>query len=152
MKIIGLFCLAAIAVQGPLVSCSLRKPASGSTAPLTEKERFFVTEVKPLFEQQCLRCHNGTTLPDKLNLTSGEAALKGRLRGQRYITPGRPDQSLIVAAVSHKGTHRPLMPNLVPLTLTDDQIGVLREWIEDGAVWPAGPAGQLKAVANPENP
>lgn len=152
MKIIGLFCLAAIAVQGPLVSCSLGKPASASTAPLTEKERFFVTEVKPLFERQCLRCHNGTALPDMLNLTSGEAALKGRLRGQRYITPGRPDQSLIVAAVSHKGTHRPLMPNLVPLTLTDDQIGVLREWIEDGAVWPAGPAGQLKAVANPENP
>lgn len=152
MKIFGLFCLAAVAVQGPLVSCSLWKPASATNGPLTERERFFVTEVKPVLERQCLRCHNGTTLPGKLNLSSGDVALAGRLRGQRYIVPGRPDQSLVIAAVSHKGNHRPLMPNLVPLTLTDDQIGVLREWIEDGAVWPTGSAGQLKAVVNPENP
>ena len=152
MKTFGLFCLAAVAVQGPLISCSLWKPAAASAAPLTEKERFFVAEVRPVLERQCLRCHNGTTLPGKFNLSSGETALEGRLRGQRYITPGHPEQSLMITAVSHKGTHRPLMPNLVPLTLTEDSIGVLREWIEDGAVWPTGSAGQLKAVANPENP
>jgi hypothetical protein len=38
------------------------------------------------------------------------------------------------------------------MTLTEDQIGDLSEWIEDGAYWPKGDAGQLHPVFNPENP
>ena len=36
------------------------------------------------------------------------------------------------------------------ISLTEDQIGELREWIEDGAYWPAGPKGILKAETGPE--
>lgn len=141
MKILGLCCLAAVAVQGPLVSCSLWK-SNPKPAPLTENERFFVTEVKPVLQRQCLRCHNGTTLPGKLDLRSRDTVQPG------FIHPGRPDDSLIVTAVSRRSTHPRMMPQC-PVSLTDDQIGILREWIEDGAAWPAG---TLKAVPNPENP
>lgn len=144
MKILGLCCLAAVSVQGPMVSCSSWKVHPSAT-PLTEKERFFVTEVKPLLERNCLRCHNGTAIPGKLDLRSKNKVKDG------YIRPGRPGESLLVTAVSRKGTHPLLMPQL-PVSLTDDQIGVLREWIEDGAVWPSGPEGTLRAVRNPENP
>lgn len=144
MKLLTLLCLAAVAVQGPLISCSLCKPAAKS-APLTERERFFVTEVKPLLERNCLRCHNGTTLPGKLDLRSHDRVAPG------FIRPGRPDSSLLITAVSRNGTHPKMMPKLT-MSLTDDQIGVLREWIEDGAAWPGGTEGTLKAVANPENP
>jgi hypothetical protein len=43
------------------------------------------------------------------------------------------------------------MPRL-EVSLTDDEIGGLSEWIEDGAYWPEGSAGQLHAVYNAENP
>lgn len=144
MKIFAVVCLAAVTVQGPLVSCSLFK-SDGAANSLSEKERFFVTEVKPVLERNCLRCHNGTALPGKLDLRSSDTITPG------YIRPGKPDASLLVTAVSRKGTHPKLMPQL-PLSLTDDQIGVLREWIEDGAAWPLGPEGQLKPVVNPESP
>jgi hypothetical protein len=38
------------------------------------------------------------------------------------------------------------------ISLTDDQIGVLREWIEDGAFWPDGERGTLRAQSSPEKP
>ncbi len=144
MKVLGLFCLAAVAVQGPLVSCSLWKSGS-EHARLTENERYFVTEVKPVLERNCLRCHNGATLPGKLDLRNKDTVKPG------FIHPGDPDKSLLVSAISRKGTHPLLMPKLT-MSLTDDQIGVLREWIEDGAAWPSGQEGSLHAVANPENP
>lgn len=144
MKILGICCLAAVAVQGPIVSCSLSKPGGGAAA-LTEKEQFFVTEVKPMLQRNCLRCHNGATMPGRLDLRN-----RGTV-APRFIHPGKPDKSLLITAISRNGTHPLLMPKLT-LSLTDDQIGVLREWIEDGAVWPRGPEGQLKAVHNPENP
>ena len=143
MKMLAVLCLAAVSVQGPLVSCSLFR--SGGAQSLTEKEQFFVSEVKPILERNCLRCHNGTVLPGKLDLRRRDLVAPGCLK------PGQPEASLLVTAVSRKGTHPMLMPQL-PVSLTDDQIGVLREWIEDGAVWPTGAAGTLKAVANPENP
>ncbi|MCX6855510.1 MAG: hypothetical protein NTV80_11475 [Verrucomicrobia bacterium] len=32
------------------------------------------------------------------------------------------------------------------VSLTDDEIGMLHEWIEDGAYWPKGEQGRLHAV------
>ena len=71
--------------------------------------------------------------------------------GRPFIIPGDPDCSLIVAAVTRRGTHPRLMPRQ-ELSLTEDEIGELSEWIEDGAYWPEGSAGKLQAVFNPENP
>jgi hypothetical protein len=144
MKVVTYCFLAALTVQGPIVSCSVWKPVANA-APLTEKEQFFVAEVKPILQRNCLRCHDGTVLPGKLDLRNRE------LVDSQFIRPGHPDASLLVTAVSRKGTHPMLMPQL-PLSLTDDQIGVLREWITDGAVWPSGPEGTLRTVKNPESP
>jgi hypothetical protein len=144
MKLLALLCLAAVAVQGPLVSCSLWPSRAGGVAP-TGNGHFFVTEVKPILERNCLRCHNGVTLPGKLDLRSRDTVKPG------YIRHGNPDDSLLITAVSRNATHPRMMPQC-PVSLTDDQIGVLREWIEDGAAWPAGHEGRLRAVPNPENP
>jgi hypothetical protein len=47
--------------------------------------------------------------------------------------------------VQRGGTHPKMMPRK-EISLTEDQIGMLREWIEDGAYWPEGEKGTLKAV------
>ncbi len=127
--------------------------ASCSTIPnhSNVKEQYFLTEVKPVLQQNCLRCHNGTMPSPALNLTSKDDAFKRNSRGQNYILPGRPDQSLLVTAVQRSGAHLKLMPR-TDISLTDDQIGMLREWIEDGAFWPTDKNGILKPQSNPENP
>lgn len=136
----------------PLALLSLSGSGCQTSAPQADATDFFVSNVKPVLQKQCLRCHTGPMAPAGLDLSSGQTALRAqKADGRRFIVPGDPDHSLLVQAVARSGTHPKLMPRLV-LSLTDDQIGILREWIEDGAHWPAASAGQLTATANAENP
>jgi hypothetical protein len=121
-------------------------PACALVTPSTsEREHYFLTEVKPVFQQHCLACHNGTLPPPALNLVSKTAAFKRSPSGRDYILPGDPCCSLLISAVQRGGTHPKMMPRK-DMSLTEDQIGMLREWIEDGAYWPEGEKGTLKAV------
>jgi len=115
------------------------------------QERYFLTEVKPVLQQHCLACHNGSLPPPALNLTSKATAFTRRARGRDYILPGDPDCSLLISAVQRGGTHLKMMPRR-EISLTEDQIGMLREWIEDGAYWPEGEQGTLKPQKSVENP
>ncbi len=118
--------------------------------PVAEQEHFFLHEVKPILERNCLRCHAGPSAPAGLDLSS-PAVITATSKGRRFISPHQPGQSLMLTAVSRKGTHPTLMPRL-DISLTDDQIGVLTEWIEDGAAWPSGSAGSLHHVPSAEKP
>lgn len=114
-------------------------------------DTFFQREVRPILELNCLACHNGRTLPGHLDLTTRATALAGRVGGRRFLVPGRPDDSLMLTAVSRRGTHPKLMPQR-DLSLSEEDIGTLHEWIEDGANWPEGERGVLSPRSNPEVP
>lgn len=120
-----------------------------STGGSTE-ERYFAREVKPVLQQHCLRCHNGVQPPPALNLTSKETAFRNGRGGKHFIVPGKPDSSLLITAIQRGGTHSKMMPR-ADISLTDDQVGALREWIEDGAFWPEGAAGELRHESTGEN-
>lgn len=158
--------ISSVSIPKPVVSFLVMKPiaslliiatlsiaACSTSRPVSAKERYFTAHVKPVLEANCLRCHQTATAPAGLNLSNREGALSPRSprTGRPFIIPGDPDCSLLVAAISRKGTHPKIMPRL-EMTLTEDQIGDLSEWIEDGAYWPKGNAGQLHPVFNPENP
>ena len=115
----------------------------------SEQEHYFLTEVKPILQQHCLRCHNGSLPSPALNLTRKATAFQRSTSGRPYIMPEDPDCSMLISAVQRGGTHPKMMPRK-DISLTEDQIGELREWIEDGAYWPAGPKGILKAEIGPE--
>ena len=115
------------------------------------QERYFLTEVKPVLQQHCLRCHNGAMPPPALDLTSKATVFTRSATGRDYILPEDPDCSLLVSAIQRGGTHPKMMPR-TDISLTDDQIGMLREWIEDGAYWPSGEKGTLRAQSSGENP
>ena len=107
--------------------------------------------VKPVLERNCLRCHNASFRTAGLDLSNRATAFMSSPGTQPLISPGRPDESLLIEAVSRSGVHAKLMPKL-DVSLTQDEIGMLREWIEDGAPWPAGLTGELRPRFNPENP
>lgn len=117
------------------------------------KSAYFEAHVKPVFQANCLRCHQGPQAPARLNLADGQSARASvsPRTGRPFIIPGDPDCSLIIGAVTRMGTHPRLMPKL-DVSLTEDEIGEISEWIEDGAYWPEGEAGKLRPVFNPENP
>jgi uncharacterized membrane protein len=128
-----------------LSACSI---TSGSKKA---QEHYFITQVKPVLQQHCVACHNGTLPPPALNLTSKAAAFKRSATGRDFILPDDPDCSLLISAVQRGGTHPKMMPR-TEVSLTEDQIGMLREWIEDGAYWPAGESGTLRPQKSGENP
>jgi len=125
---------------------------SGCAVPHAESgaERYFVREVKPVLQQHCLRCHNGAQPPPALNLSSRATAFAIGPGGESFIVPGKPDRSLLLTAVQRGSTHSRMMPR-TDLSLTDDQIGMLTEWIQDGAFWPEGRAGELRHEPSGEN-
>ena len=148
MRIISRAC-----AVGGLVSvvAGLAGSCQSGASRSTDAQAFFQREVRPILEMNCLPCHNGVVLPGRLDLTTRQNALASRLHGRPFIVPGHPDDSLLVTAVSRQGAHPKLMPQR-DLSLTEEDIGTLREWITDGAAWPEGRSGLLRARPNPEIP
>jgi hypothetical protein len=93
-------------------------------------------DIKPIFEQSCVKCHNGPKAKGKLHLDSLEGALKGGEDG-KVIVPGDSGKSTLVYNVAHLGDEDDYMPppknkaNIGPLT--KEQIGLIRAWIDQGA-------------------
>lgn len=116
---------------------------SWQASPRPSGEAYFAAHVRPVLEQHCLACHRGVSGGPALDLTSRASAFASDAQGRRYIFPGAPERSLLITAVQRGCSHPRSMPR-TEISLTDDQIGLLREWIEDGAAWPLGPAGKLR--------
>jgi len=96
----------------------------------------FATDIKPIFEKSCNRCHDGEKPKAKLRLDSLEGVLKGGEDG-KMVAPGNSAGSVLVHNVAHAGDPDGYMPppknkaNIPPLT--KEQIGLIRAWIDQGA-------------------
>ncbi len=87
----------------------------------------FEKRVRPLLVEQCHKCHGPTKQGGGLRLDSRAAILKGGDTAPAAVS-GKPDESLLVKALSHKGELR--MPPKAKLA--DADIAVLRDWIKRG--------------------
>ncbi len=89
----------------------------------------YTTQIKPLLQQHCVKCHGATTQKSQLKLDTAAATRTGGKRG-----PALPD--LLVQVVS--GTHDeiPQMPYKRG-PLDSAQIALIRQWVAEGAHAPA---------------
>ncbi|MCX6598455.1 MAG: PSD1 and planctomycete cytochrome C domain-containing protein [Acidobacteria bacterium] len=92
---------------------------------------FFEMKVRPVLAGKCYACHSNSRMGG-LDLTSREAALKGGNSGAAVV-PGKPGESLLIAAVSHSHAKLKMPP---AGKLPDTEVADLRAWVEAGAVWP----------------
>jgi mono/diheme cytochrome c family protein len=95
-------------------------------APPEQPPRF-ETDVRPLFEAKCLRCHGDKVRKADLDLRTLPTILKGGESGPALV-PGKPDTSLLFEKV-HEGT----MPPGKKDRLGEPEVALLRRWIEAGA-------------------
>ena len=113
--------------------CLGNTASAAEGAPVTsEQERFFESQVRPLLAANCLECHGDKKQESGLRLDSRATALKGGDSGSPAVVPGKPDESLLIAAVKHTGDYQ------MPPTgkLSDEQIAALTRWVEMGSPWP----------------
>ena len=102
----------------------------------------FESDILPVFEANCLVCHGENLQQNGLDLRTRDATLKGGETGAA-VAPGRPDESLLLQKVS--SGEMPMGPG----KLSADEIELIREWIEVGALKqgedPAAAKSQLAA-------
>ena len=91
----------------------------------------YVRDVKPIFAENCCRCHGASQHKGGLRLDTAAFALKGGETGPAFKS-GKSAESLIVQAI--KGTH-PEIPRMPykKRALSDAQIVMIEQWIDQGA-------------------
>ena len=102
-------------------------PPAGITAD-------FIRDVRPIFEAHCLECHGPKKQRSDYRLDVKKIAFEGGVGGAPIIVPGKSAESLMIQYVAGLDEDMTMPPKGDPLTR--DQIGVLRAWIDQGAVWP----------------
>ena len=117
----------------------------------------FEKDIAPFLEANCTACHNSAIDEGRLSLETRTAMLKGGRSGPAVV-PGQPEASLLFSLASHR--QRPVMPpvgnDVEARNLTPAELGILRQWIVEGAniepaaalpgfAWKSLPAG-LTAV------
>ena len=110
----------------------------------------FVTDVKPILQENCLPCHNTGLLLGHLNLETKALAFKPGPNGA-FIIPGNPGASPLYQLVLLKDGEKRAMPP-VKHRLFDGEKETLRLWIEQGAPWPDGPEGKIPPLAGEVQP
>jgi hypothetical protein len=97
----------------------------------------FAADIAPVFQSRCYGCHGPKMQMSSLRLDRGTDALQGGQSGP-VIKPGHSaDSSLVLRVAGAKGFGQ--MPPAGP-PLTGEQIGLIRAWIDQGAVWPGATA------------
>jgi mono/diheme cytochrome c family protein len=107
-----------------VIAASTSLAAAGSTAV------DYMGQVKPLLTRHCVACHGAVKPRGGLRLDTAAAALKGGKNGPAVIA-GRAAESPMIAAVRGEGPGERMPLKRPPLS--DSDINLLRDWIDQGA-------------------
>ena len=96
----------------------------------------FNREIRPILSDNCFKCHG----PDekqrmanmRLDETEGLFVDRG---GYKIIVPGNSAQSKLYQKISSKNAAFRMPPVYSGKTLTDKQIELIKQWIDQGAKW-----------------
>ncbi len=110
---------------------------AASTAFGDERESFFETKIRPVLVSRCFKCHGGEKTSSGLRVDSREALLKGGESGAALVA-NKPEESSLYLALTHDGDFK--MPP--DKKLPDEVLADFKQWIKDGAVWPAAKGGK----------
>lgn len=131
----GMAAIAATCLCLQTASLSQTAPAEASG------EVDFLREIQPVLQASCISCHGPEQQMAELRLDSRSLAFAGGQSG-RVIEPGDADGSLLFQRVAGVGEQAQMPMGGKPLDSAT--IGLIRQWIEQGADWPET-AGEVEA-------
>jgi mono/diheme cytochrome c family protein len=117
----------------PIALTALATTQAATLPPPATRPVDFMEDIKPLFEAACIKCHAKGKDKGGFSLESREAFLKGGDTGAGAVV-GKSGESLIVELVAGLDPDS-VMPKK-GTKWTPEQIGLLRAWIDQGALWP----------------
>jgi hypothetical protein len=130
-----LVCTAACAVLAWVVFIRLGIAAGTNTKHATVE---FNRDIRPILSDKCFTCHG----PDKANRVNDlrfdiEASTRADLGNHRFaIVPGNPARSEMLRRITSAEPAERMPPAFAGRErLTDQEINLIRRWIEQGAKW-----------------
>ena len=94
----------------------------------------FGTEIRPILEEHCIRCHGAEKQEGGLRFDQRAAALRGGDNYAPAIVPKSAETSPFWLFVSRDDADLKMPPQGPQLSATEQQL--LKEWIDAGADWP----------------
>jgi hypothetical protein len=122
---------------GQRIAAELRRQRNENPS---QHQSAFASEVLPILQQHCLRCH-GKANKGGLRLDSRAAAIAGGDSGWAAVVPGKAIDSELVLRIESADPDTRMPPDGEGLGKAQQQ--VLIDWIDAGAKWP-------QPVADPE--
>lgn len=93
----------------------------------------FNTEVRPILNKHCVKCHGGVKINGNLSLQFRADALKAGESKKPAIVPGQPAQSHVIERITASDPKKRMPPEGAPLEAA--QVDTLKRWIAQGAPW-----------------
>jgi len=116
----GMFAAAAV--------LTAQQPPSEKSKPVS-----FSKDVFPLIKKRCLPCHaSDSENPSLLILEDYDGIVKGGKHGTSVI-PRKGDSSFIVEKLRPNPPFGDQMPLMTKKKLTDEEIDLIKKWIDQGA-------------------
>ena len=100
----------------------------------------FVKDIQPIFKEHCYKCHGPERQEEGLRLDHKASAMKGSDNGPA-IRPGDGNGSVLVFAI--RQTSKLKMPKKAE-PLKPEQIELIAQWIDEGAVWPDSASANIE--------
>lgn len=117
--------------------------AKAAEGPSPEQVEFFEKQVRPLLVQNCNECHGAKKQEAGLRLDTQAGLLKGS-DGGIIFHAGNVDGSRLFQVLKYAEGEIQMPPKG---KLSDEQLTVMRKWIEQGAPWPVEVASSDPAAA-----
>lgn len=133
--LLGLHVLNALAVEAEPTG----RPVAENLPASADRQINFMQEVQPILQTHCAECHGNDTEEGGLNLTVRSRVFEGG-DSVKPIVRGQSEKSPLVHLVAGLDEDRIMPPE--GDRLSNEQIGILRAWIDQGAVWPDEASGQ----------
>ena len=141
--------LAALALTSLSSRPSLAEPVAPTASlppPSPRTDVTYATDIRPIFEVSCLRCHGAEHAKGGIHLDTLEGVLKGGEDG-KVVLAGDSAHSPLVLAVARVDERSAMPPIRKPRPggppqpagkttvqpLTAEQVGLIRAWIDQGA-------------------
>jgi len=106
-------------------------PAAMKPVAIKPGEVSFASDVAPLLQEHCLKCHGGDETEANLSMASLNALMKGGRTGAALVA-GKGSDSLLVKKLRGAGIDGQRMPLGSP-PLSDAAIATIEKWIDQGA-------------------
>lgn len=91
------------------------------------------TQVKPILNKKCISCHGGVKRESDFSLLFRQEALAAAESGKKAIIPGDADHSEMIRRINATDPEERMPYKKEPLTA--EEIQILTQWINEGAVW-----------------